>query len=301
MRFIMAALAVLGLANAAQAQELTGTLKKVHDTRTITIGVRDSSVPFSYLDGNQKPVGYAIDICLKVVDAIKTELKLPELAVVMNPVTSSTRIPLIANGTIDMECGSTTNNAERQKQVAFSNTYFLTASKYVYKKSSGLATIDSLKGKSVVSTSGTTNIVQLNKVNTDRGLGINVLAGKDHAESFLLVETGRAVAFVMDDVLLASLAAAAKDPGAYAISDDALSQPEPYAIMLRRDDAPFKAVVDQATAKLFKSPEGAALYAKWFTAPIPPRNLNLNLPMAPVLAKAFANPSDSPDPAHYAQ
>ena len=301
MRFIMAALAVLGLANAAQAQELTGTLKKVHDTRTVTIGVRDSSVPFSYLDGNQKPVGYAIDICLKVVDAIKTELKLPELAVVMNPVTSSTRIPLIANGTIDMECGSTTNNAERQKQVAFSNTYFLTASKYVYKKSSGLATIDSLKGKSVVSTSGTTNIVQLNKVNTDRGLGINVLAGKDHAESFLLVETGRAVAFVMDDVLLASLAAAAKDPGAYAISDDALSQPEPYAIMLRRDDAPFKAVVDQATAKLFKSPEGAALYAKWFTAPIPPRNLNLNLPMAPVLAKAFANPSDSPDPAHYAQ
>ena len=301
MRFIMAALAVLGLANAAQAQELTGTFKKVHDTRTVTIGVRDSSVPFSYLDGNQKPVGYAIDICLKVVDAIKTELKLPELAVVMIPVTSSTRIPLIANGTIDMECGSTTNNAERQKQVAFSNTYFLTASKYVYKKSSGLTTIDSLKGKSVVSTSGTTNIVQLNKVNTDRGLGINVLAGKDHAESFLLVETGRAVAFVMDDVLLASLAAAAKDPGAYAISDDALSQPEPYAIMLRRDDAPFKAVVDQATGKLFKSPEGAALYAKWFTAPIPPRNLNLNLPMAPVLAKAFANPSDSPDPAHYAQ
>ena len=307
MRYIMAApaalaaLAALGLANTAQAQELTGTLKKVHDTRTITMGVRDSSVPFSYLDGNQKPVGYAIDICLKVVEAIKTELKLPELAVVMNPVTSSTRIPLMANGTIDLECGSTTNNAERQKQVAFSNTYFLTASKYLYKKSAGLATIDSLKGKSVVSTSGTTNIVQLNKVNTERGLGINVLAGKDHAESFLLVETGRAVAFVMDDVLLASLAAAAKEPGAYAISDDAFSQPEPYAIMLRRDDAPFKAVVDQATAKLFKSPEGAALYAKWFTSPIPPRNLNLNLPMAPVLAKAFANPSDSPDPAHYAQ
>ena len=295
----LAALAALGLANTAQAQELTGTLKKVHDTRTITMGVRDSSVPFSYLDGNQKPVGYAIDICLKVVEAIKTELKLPELAVVMNPVTSSTRIPLMANGTIDLECGSTTNNAERQKQVAFSNTYFLTASKYLYKRSAGLATIDSLKGKSVVSTSGTTNIVQLNKVNTERGLGINVLAGKDHAESFLLLETGRAVAFVMDDVLLASLAAAAKEPGAYAISDDAFSQPEPYAIMLRRDDAPFKAVVDQATAKLFKSPEGAALYAKWFTSPIPPRNLNLNLPMAPGLARAFQNPSDSPDPAHY--
>ena len=300
-KFIAAAIAAFGLAGAAHAQERTGTLKKIADTQTIAIGVRDSSVPFSYLDDNQKPVGYAIDICMKVVDAIKAELKMPGLAVVMNPVTSSTRIPLMANGTIDLECGSTTNNAERQKQVAFSNTYFLTASKFVAKKSAGLMTIDSLKGKSVVSTSGTTNIVQLNKANTDRGLGLNVLAGKDHAESFLLVETGRAAAFVMDDVLLASLAASAKDPGAYAISTDAFSQPEPYGIMLRRDDAPFKALVDRATADLYRSPAGPALYAKWFTSPIPPRNLNLNLPMAPVLARSFQNPSDNPDPAHYAQ
>ena len=303
MRFIVAAVAALALTPApgAHAQELTGTMKKISETGTVTMGVRDSSVPFSYLDGNQQPVGYAIDICLKVVDAIRTELKRPDVKLVMQPVTSSTRIPLMANGTIDLECGSTTNNAERQKQVAFSNTYFLTASKFVAKKSAALATIDSLKGKSVVSTSGTTNIVQLNKVNTDRSLGINVLSGKDHAESFLLVETGRAAAFVMDDVLLASLAAAAKEPGAYTISDDAFSQPEPYGIMLRRDDAPFKAVVDRATAALYRSPEGPALYAKWFMQPIPPRQLNLNLPMAPVLARAFANPSDNPDPAHYAQ
>jgi len=301
MKFILAAIAALGLASGAHAQERTGTLKKIADTKTITLGVRDSSVPFSYLDDNQKPVGYAIDICMKVVDAIKADLKMPDLAVVTQAVTSSTRIPLMANGTIDLECGSTTNNAEREKQVAFSNTYFLTASKFVAKKSAHLLTIDSLKGKSVVSTSGTTNIVQLNKANTDRNLGLNVLAGKDHAESFLLVETGRAAAFVMDDVLLASLAASAKDPSAYAISDDAFSQPEPYSIMMRRDDAPFKAVVDGATSALFRSPAGPALYAKWFTQPIPPRNLNLNLPMAPVLARAFAAPSDSPDPAHYAK
>ena len=301
MKFVLAAIAALGLASTAQAQEQTGTLKKIADTKTVTLGVRDSSVPFSYLDGNQKPVGYAIDICMKVVDAIKAELKMPDLTVATQAVTSSTRIPLIANGTIDLECGSTTNNAERQKQVAFSQTYFLTASKFVAKKSAGLTTIDSLKGKSVVSTSGTTNIVQVNKANTERNLGLNVLAGKDHAESFLLVETGRAAAFVMDDVLLASLAAGSKEPGAYAISTDAFSEPEPYGIMLRRDDPAFKALVDRATAALYRSPEGQALYAKWFTTAIPPRNLNLNLPMAPVLASAFKDPSDSPDPAHYAK
>ena len=301
MKFVLAAIATLGLASTAQAQEQTGTLKKIADTKTVTLGVRDSSVPFSYLDGNQKPVGYAIDICMKVVDAIKAELKMPDLTVATQAVTSSTRIPLIANGTIDLECGSTTNNAERQKQVAFSQTYFLTASKFVAKKSAGLATIDSLKGKSVVSTSGTTNIVQVNKANTERNLGLNVLAGKDHAESFLLVETGRAAAFVMDDVLLASLAAGSKEPGAYAISTDAFSEPEPYGIMLRRDDPAFKALVDRATTALYRSPEGPALYAKWFTTAIPPRNLNLNLPMAPVLVGAFKEPSDSPDPAHYAK
>ena len=297
MRFIVAAL--LALTSSAHAQELTGTLRKIHDQRSIALGVRDSAVPFSYLDGNQKPVGFAIDICLRVVEAIKAELKLPELAVVLTPVTSSTRIPLMANDTIDLECGSTTNNADRQKQVAFSNTYFLTASRFAAKKAAGLTTIASLAGKSVASTSGTVNIAQLNRANTDRKLDLTVLPAKDYAETFLLLETGRVSAVVLDDVLLASLIASAKEPGAYAISDDAFSQPEPYSIMLRREDAPFKAVVDRATAALFRSPDGPALYAKWFLSPIPPRGLVLNLPMTAALTRAFATPSDSPDPAHY--
>ncbi len=224
---------------------------------------------------------------------------MPGLKVSMNPVTSATRIPLMANGTIDLECGSTTNNADRQKQVAFTNTYFLTASKFVSKTASKIGSIDDLKGKTVVSTSGTTNIRQLNDANVARKLGINILTAKDHAESFLLVETDRAAAFVMDDVLLASLVASSKDPGAYTISTDAFSMPEPYSIMLRRDDAPFKALVDRTTAELYRSPEGLALYNRWFTQPIPPRNLNLNLPMAPVLSRAFQAPSDNPDPTHY--
>ena len=291
--------ATLFLPAAVQAQDLTGTLRKIKETGSITLGVRDSSVPFSYLDDKQQPVGYAIDICLKVVDAVKRELNMPGLKVSMNPVTSATRIPLMANGTIDLECGSTTNNVERQKQVAFTNTHFLTASRFVAKTSANIASIDGLKGKTVVSTSGTTNILQLNQANTSRGLGLNILTAKDHAESFLLVETGRAAAFVMDDVLLASLVASSKEPGGYSISKDAFSAPEPYAIMLRRDDAPFKAVVDRATAALYSSPEHATLYAKWFTSPIPPRGLNLNLPMAPVLQRAFQSPSDNADPAHY--
>lgn len=283
----------------AVAQELTGTLKKIKDTGEITIGYRDASVPFSYLDGDQKPVGYAFEICKKIAEAVKTNLKLTKLEVKLNPVTSATRIPLIANGTVDLECGSTTNNVDRQKQVAFTNTHFLTATRFVAKKSAKLDKIDDLKGKTVVSTSGTTNIRQINEANTARGLGLTILPAKDHAEAFLMVETGRAVAFVMDDVLLASLAASSKDPGAYAISSEALSKPEPYGIMLRKDDAPFKAVVDEATAKLYKSPEGKALYDTWFTKPIPPRGINLNLPLSEPMQKALASPSDSPDPAAY--
>ncbi|MEH2481930.1 glutamate/aspartate transport system substrate-binding protein [Nitrobacteraceae bacterium AZCC 2146] len=287
-------------AGQAQAQELTGTLKKIKDTGAITIGFRDSSVPFSYLDDSQKPIGFAMDICYKIVDAVKKDLKLDKLEVKLNPVTSATRIPLIANGTVDLECGSTTNNADRQKQVSFTNTHFLTASRFVSKKASKINSIDDLKGKSVVSTSGTTNIKQLTEANAARNLGINVIAAKDHAEAFLMVETDRAVAFVMDDILLASLAAGSKDPGAYVISKDAFSKPEPYGIMLRKDDAPFKKVVDAATAALYTSADGKKLYDKWFTQTIPPKGLNLNVPMGAEQAKAFAKPSDSADPDAYA-
>ncbi len=283
----------------AQAEDLTGTLKNIKDTGAITLGFRDSSIPFSYLDDNQKPVGFAMDICYKIVDAVKKELKLDKLEVKLNPVTSATRIPLMANGTIDLECGSTTNNVERQKQVAFTNTHFLTASRYVFKKASKIGSIDDLKGKTVVSTAGTTNIKQLTEANAARNLNITIVPAKDHAEAFLMVETDRAAAFVMDDILLASLVAGSKSPDDYTISKDAFSKPEPYGIMLRREDPAFKKVVDAATAAVYTSGEGAKLYDKWFMAKIPPKGLNLNTPLGPELKAEFTKPSDSPDPDSY--
>jgi glutamate/aspartate transport system substrate-binding protein len=287
-------------AGQAGAQELTGTLKNIKETGAITLGHRDSSIPFSYLDDSQKPIGYAMDICYKIVEAVKKELKLDKLDVKLNPVTSSTRIPLLANGTIDLECGSTTNNTERQKQIAYTNTHFLTASRFVSKKSSNIKSIDDLKGKPVVSTSGTTNIKQLTEANAARNLNVNIIPAKDHAEAFLMVETDRAVAFVMDDILLASLVAGSKEPSAYVISTDAFSKPEPYGIMLRKDDPAFKKVVDGATAALYQSAEGPKLYEKWFMQKIPPKGLNLNVPMGPEQKKQFAKPQDSPDPDAYA-
>jgi glutamate/aspartate transport system substrate-binding protein len=293
------ALAAAFCAGQANAEELTGTLKKIKETGTITIGYRDSSIPFSYLDDSQKPIGFAIDICGKIVDAVKSELKLDKLTVEFNPVTSSTRIPLLANGTIDLECGSTTNNPDRLKQVAFTNTHFLTATRFVSKKSSNLNSIEDLKGKSVASTSGTTNIKQLTETNAARNLGINIIPAKEHAESFLMVETDRAVAAVLDDILLASFVAGSKDPGAYVISKDAFSKPEPYGVMLRKDDSAFKKVADAATAALYQSAEGQKLYDKWFMQKIPPKGLNLNAPISPELKAEFAKPSDSPDPDSY--
>src|SRR4051794_15766318 len=250
---IVLALAAPLFAGPANAEELTGTLKKVKETGAITIGYRDSSIPFSYLDDNQKPIGFAIDICYKIVDAVKKELKLDKLEVKLNPVTSSTRIPLLANDTIDLECGSTTNNPDRLKQVWFTNTHFLTATRFVSKKSSKLSSIDDLKGKSVASTSGTTNIKQLTEANAARNLGINIIPAKEHAESFLMVETDRAGGAVNDDILLASFVAGSKNPAAYVISSDAFSKPEPYGIMLRKDDVAFKKVADAATAALYQS------------------------------------------------
>src|SRR3954451_21985693 len=293
------AVAAMVFAGTANAEELTGTLKNIKESGAITLGYRDSSIPFSYLDDNQKPVGYAMDICYKIVDAVKKELKLDKLEIKLNPVTSSTRIPLLANGTIDLECGSTTNNVERQKQIAYTNTHFLTASRYVSKKSSKVNAIDDLKGKPVVSTAGTTNIKQLTEANAARNLNVNIIPAKDHAEAFLMVETDRAVAFVMDDILLASLVAGSKEPGAYVISTDACSKPEPYGIMLRKDDPAFKKVVDGATAALYTSGEGGKIYEKWFMAKIPPKGLTLNVPMGPELKHEFAKPSDSPDPDSY--
>jgi glutamate/aspartate transport system substrate-binding protein len=298
-RTVAYTLAIACCAGQADSQELTGTLKNIKETGAITLGYRESSIPFSYLDDSQKPVGYAMDICLEIVEAVKKALKLDKLEVKLNPVSSSARIPLMANGTIDLECGSTTNNTDRLKQVAFTNTHFLTATRFVSKKASKLNSIDDLKGKSVASTSGTTNIKQLTEANAARSLGINIIPAKEHAESFLLVETDRAVAAVLDDILLASFVAGSKDPDAYVISSDAFSKPEPYGIMLRRDDPAFKKVVDDATAALYAGGEGQKIYDKWFTQKIPPKGLNLNTPIGAELKNEFAKASDSPDPDSY--
>jgi glutamate/aspartate transport system substrate-binding protein len=283
----------------AFAEDLTGTLEKIKSSGSIIIGYRETSIPFSYIDDDQKPIGFALDICYKIVDEVKATLKLDKLMVELTPVTSATRIPLIGNGTIDLECASTTNNLEREKLVAFSPSYFLTANRFVAKTSSGIKSIDDLKGKTVASTSGTSNIKELAETNNSRHLGMTVLTSKDNAEGFLLLETGRVDAFVMDDILLAGLVASSKTPSAYAISTDEFAVPEPYGIMLRRDDPAFKALVDRAVAKLFTSPEITTLYAKWFTSPIPPKGINFNFPMTAVMAKAFAHPNDSGDPKAY--
>ena len=292
--------AVVFVTMSASAQELTGTLKKIKDTGAITLGHRESSVPFSYYDDNQKVIGYAMDLCYRIVDAVKANLKTDKLEVKLNPVTSATRIPLIANGTVDLECGSTTNNLERQKQVSFTITHFVTANRFVSKKSANLKTVDDLKGKTIVSTSGTTNIKQINEIGAQRQLNLNIIAAKDHAEAFLMVETDRAAAFVMDDILLYSLVATSKSPGDYVISADALSV-EPYGIMLRREDPAFKKVVDDEMTKIYKTGAINGIYEKWFVKPIPPKGVNLNLPMSASFKKVVANPTDSGDPASYAQ
>src|SRR6516225_5225266 len=285
-------------ANPTPAQDLTGALKKIKETGAITLGHRESSVPFSYYDDKQQVVGYAMELCHRIVDAVKSELKLAKLEVNLNPVTSATRIPLIANGTVDLECGSTTNNVEREKQVSFTITHFVTANRFVSKKAGNLKTVEDLRGKTIVSTSGTTNIKQITEIGAQKGLNLNILAAKDHAEAFLMVETGRAVAFVMDDILLYSLVAGSKSPGDYVISADALSV-EPYGIMLHRDDAAFKKVVDQAMVDTYRSGAINGIYEKWFLKPIPPKSINLNVPMSASFKKVIASPTDSGDPAVY--
>jgi glutamate/aspartate transport system substrate-binding protein len=286
------------MAATTSAAELTGTLKKIKDTGAITLGHRDTSIPFSYYDDKQQVVGYAIDLCLKIVDAVKAELKMPKIDVKFNPVTSATRIPLMANGTVDLECGSTTNNLERQKQVAFTITHFVTANRYVAKKSSNIKSLKDLKGKTVVSTSGTTNIRWATEENAKQKMGMNIIAAKDHAESFLTVETGRAVAFFMDDILLYSLVATSKNPSEWVIGSEAYTV-EPYGIMLRRDDPAFKKIVDGAMTKIYKSGEINKIYDKWFVNPIPPKGVNLKLPMSPQFKKVITNPTDSGDPKAY--
>jgi glutamate/aspartate transport system substrate-binding protein len=295
-RLALALLASATLAAPALAQD--GTLKKIKDSGTITIGHRDASIPFSYYDDKQQPVGYAMDLCHRIVDAVRANLKMPKIDIKYQLITSANRIPLMANGTIDLECGSTTNNLDRQKQVWFTITHFVTANRYMAKKSANLRSLEDLKGKTVVSTAGTTNIKQITELNAQRNLGLSILSANGHPEAFLMVETGRAAAFVMDDILLYSLVATSKAPGDYAISADALSV-EPYGIMVRRDDVAFKKVVDAAMVNTYKSGAINGIYNKWFLSPVPPKGINLNVPMGAAFKKVVANPTDSGDPAAY--
>jgi glutamate/aspartate transport system substrate-binding protein len=290
-RTLIVALLTSALAVPALAAEPTGTLKKIKDTGSISLGHRESSIPFSYYDDKQQVIGYSQEIMLKAVDAIKNELKLANLTVRTVPVTSQNRIPLLQNGTIDIECGSTTNNTERQKQVSFSTTIFVIGTRLLTKKDSGIKDFPDLAGKNVVTTAGTTSERLLRKYNDDNKLGMNIISAKDHGESFLTLETGRAVAFMMDDALLYGELAKAKKPGDWTVVGTPMSR-EAYGCMLPKDDAAYKKVVDGAIVKLMSSGETEKIYAKWFMSPVPPKGLNLNFPLSDDMKALYKAPND---------
>ena len=284
------ALAAVAACTAASAQ--SGTLDRIAQTGVIKVGHRESSVPFSYLDGG-KPVGFAMDLCARIVEATKAQLKRTDLKVEYQPVTSQNRIPLIQNGTIDLECGSTTNNTNRREQVEFGINHFYTGTRLLVRKTSGIKSIDDLKGKTLVSTTGTTNIALLRKYLYEQKLDAQLVAAKDHADAMLYVESGRAAAFGMDDILLYGLMANARNPQDWDVAGDAI-QVEPYAIMLRKDDPAFKKLVDDTLRGVIKSGEFETLYKKWLHSPIPPKGVNLNVPISAELRKHLSAPTDRP-------
>ncbi len=274
----------------AHAQE-SATLKKIKDTASITLGHRESSIPFSYYDDKQQVIGYSHELMLKAVEGIKAELKLAKIDTKLMPVTSANRITLIQNGTVDIECGSTTNNTERQKQVAFSNSIFIIGTKLMAKKGAGINDFADLAGKNVVTTAGTTSERLIRKMNEDKQMKMNVISAKDHGEAFLTLETGRAVAFMMDDALLYGEMAKAKRPADWVVVGTAQSK-EAYGCMLRKEDPAFKKVVDAALAKAMTSGDAEKIYAKWFMNPIPPKGLNLAMPMSDEMKALYKAPND---------
>ncbi len=291
------ALLCLAALGAAHAEE-SPTLRKIREAGVISIGYRDASVPFSYLDPAQRPIGYSMAICDRIVDAVKQRLGVRDLERRYVPVSSATRVPLVANGTVDLECGVTTNNAERQKQVAFTVTTFVAASRIVSKKTLPVVRLDDLRGKVVTSTVGTTSLKHLQELHVTRHLDMTILAAKDDPDAFRLVETDRAAAYAMDDVLLRATVAGARRPNDYLISDEALSV-EPYGIMLSKGDAEFKRLADQAIVRLFKTGEIHKIYRQWFQSPIPSSGINLAMPMHPAMQRVIEHPTDSPDPQLY--
>ncbi|WP_312265836.1 glutamate/aspartate ABC transporter substrate-binding protein [Neisseria sp.] len=277
---------------AAAATKTENTLDKIKSSGTIVLGYRDASIPFSYIaDNPNQPIGYAHDLQLKVVEAVKKQLNMPELKVRYNLVTSQNRIPLVVNGTVDFECGSTTNNVERQKQVQFSNNFFVVGTRLLVDKASGIKDFADLKGKPVVTTSGTTSERLLKEYNDKNKAGMNIISAKDHGEAFLMLQNGRAQAFMMDDVLLAGARAKSADPAKWEIVGTPMSY-ENYGCMMRKDDPEFQKVVNDAMNAVFKSDEINTMYAQWFEKPIPPKNVNMEFPMSDKMKEIIANPND---------
>jgi glutamate/aspartate transport system substrate-binding protein len=277
----------------AHAQNNIGTLDKVKASGSIALAYRESSIPFSYLGGEGQPIGFGWEICNKIVDQVKKSTGRADLKISTQSVTSQNRIPLLINGTIDIECGSTTNNSERAKQVDFAINYFYTGTRFLVKTDSGIKSVADLKGKKVVSTTGTTNFQILRKLNVDQNIGFDLIAAKDHAESTLLVIQGRADAFGMDDILLYGNRASALNPSELTVVGDSI-QVEPYAIMIRKEDPTFKKLVDDTLATMMKNGEFETLYKKWFQSPIPPKGINLNAPMSKELRDNLKALSDKP-------
>ncbi len=284
------------LAAAPSAHATSPTLDKIKSSGTLTLGYRESSVPFAYLGAEQKPVGLSMDLCAAVADKVKAQLNLPALKVAYTAVNASNRIPLIQNGTIDVECGSTTNTADRQKQVAFSVATFASRPSWLTTKATGITNVAGLKGKTVVVTQGSLNLALAQKVNKDAGLDLTFILAKEQAESLLMLRTGRAAAWFEDKILQAGLTAAAPDPKALVFLPDQYGSNDYYGLMLPKDDAEFKAVVDGAIKEKMASGEFEKLYAKWFTSPIPPNGQNLALEMSDALKARVSSPSDALTP-----
>jgi glutamate/aspartate transport system substrate-binding protein len=286
-------LIALGLMAGTASAQSSDTLKKIKETGVISLGHRESSIPFSYYDDKQNVIGYSQDMAMKIVEAVKVKLAMPDLKVKLTPVTSQNRIPLVQNGTIDLECGSTTHDVERAKQVGFTDTIFVIGTRLMAKKGSGIKDFADLKGKTVVTTAGTTSERILRKLNQDQNMGMSIISAKDHGESFLTLSTGRAVAFMMDDALLAGERAKSNDPADFVIVGTPQSK-ESYGCMMRKDDPEFKKVADDAIAKVQTSGEADAIYKKWFMTPIPPKGLNLNFPESDDMKALFKAPNDKP-------
>lgn len=289
---LMLSLGMLGsIQSVANAEELTGTLAKIKDSGVIVVGHRESSIPFSYYDNNQNVIGYSQDYSNLIVDAVKKELNMPNLKVKYLPVSSKTRIQLLNNYTYDFECGSTTNNLERQKVVDFSNSIFIVGTRFLVKADSNINGIEDLKGKNVTTTAGTTSEIRLNQLNNRDKLKIRIITPKDHGDTFNALETGRAAAFLMDDALLAGERSRAVNPAEWKIVGEPLSY-ESYGCMLRKGDTQFKQLIDKVIADAQTSGKALESYNRWFTQPVPPNGANMELEISPKMVELFANPND---------